>query len=168
MKDKFILDACCGPRMMWFNKKHPNAIYIDKRVEEKGYIPSRKEKQVKPDIVMDFRDLKFPDNTFKLIAWDPPHLISFGEKSIMRKTFGVLDPWSWTSDIKKGFEEIWRVLDDYGVLIFKWNVNEIPINKVLRLFHTRPLFGHTTGSKSQTRWMTFMKIPKDIEHEPAE
>lgn len=34
MKDKIILDACCGPRMMWFNKHHPSAIYMDIRREE--------------------------------------------------------------------------------------------------------------------------------------
>ena len=38
LSDKFILDACCGGRMMWFNKNHPNCLYIDIRKEEKGYI----------------------------------------------------------------------------------------------------------------------------------
>lgn len=32
--DKIILDACCGSRMFWFNKKHPNAIFADIRDEE--------------------------------------------------------------------------------------------------------------------------------------
>lgn len=159
-EEKFILDACCGPRMMWFNKKHPNAIYVDRRKEEKGFVPNRQDREVAPDILMDFMDLKFPDKSFKLIAWDPPHLIRLGEKSIMAKTFGKLDAWTWESDIRKGFLEIWRVLDDYGVLVFKWCITDIPIRKVLRLFPERPLFGHTTGSKSQTRWMTFMKIPQ--------
>ena len=158
-REKFILDACCGPRMMWFDKKHPNTVYIDIRKEEKGFIANRKDREVNPDIIMDFRDLKFKDKTFKLITWDPPHLLSLGKNSIMRKTFGCLDYQTWESDLRKGFLELWRVLDDHGVLIFKFNVNEIPIRKVLRLFPERPLFGHTTGSKSQTRWMTFMKIP---------
>lgn len=35
---KVILDACCGGRMMWYNKKHPNAIYIDIRKTKKGDI----------------------------------------------------------------------------------------------------------------------------------
>ena len=35
---KFILDACCGGRMMWTNKNHPNAIYIDNREVEAGHI----------------------------------------------------------------------------------------------------------------------------------
>lgn len=28
-REKFILDACCGSRMFWFNKAHPNAVYMD-------------------------------------------------------------------------------------------------------------------------------------------
>jgi len=160
MKDKFILDACCGPRMMWFDKSHPKTLYIDNRVELPGFVANRKYRQVKPDIIMDFRRLDFEDKSFKLIAWDPPHLIKLGKTSVMAKTFGRLDPWTWDSDIRQGFLELWRVLDDYGVLVFKWCVRDIPIRKVLRLFPERPLFGHTTGSNSQTRWMTFMKIPK--------
>lgn len=158
-EEKFILDACCSGRMMWFDKSHPNAVYIDIRKEEAGFVDQRKRFSVQPDVVMDFRKLEFADRSFKLIAWDPPHLLSLGKKSVMRKKFGCLDPWTWQSDLRQGFLELWRVLEDYGVLVFKWNVQEIPIRKVLRLFPEKPLFGHTTGSKSQTRWMTFMKIP---------
>jgi hypothetical protein len=85
--------------------------------------------------------------------------MNLGVTSEMRKRFGCLDPITWQTDLRKGFYELWRVLDDYGVLVFKWNIQQVPIKKVLRLFPVRPLFGHTTGSKSQTRWMTFMKIP---------
>jgi DNA segregation ATPase FtsK/SpoIIIE-like protein len=28
---KTILDVCCGSRMFWFNKKHPDALYLDIR-----------------------------------------------------------------------------------------------------------------------------------------
>lgn len=159
LKDKFILDACCSGRMMWFDKAHPNAIYIDIRKESKGVSKIRPNFSVQPDMVMDFRSLEFKDSSFKLIAWDPPHLLSLGKNSEMRKKFGCLDYQTWDSDLRKGFLELWRCLEDYGVLIFKWNIQEIPIKKVLRLFPVQPLFGHTTGSKSQTRWMTFMKIP---------
>ena len=36
LENKFILDACCGCRMMWNNKQHPNVLYMDIRKEEKG------------------------------------------------------------------------------------------------------------------------------------
>ena len=32
--DKLILDACCGPRMMWFDKRNPQAVFMDIRDEE--------------------------------------------------------------------------------------------------------------------------------------
>ena len=161
MKDKFILDACCGPRMFWFNKQHPNCIYIDKRVEEKGFVISRDKREVKPDIVMNFKNMTFPDKSFKLIVWDPPHLIHKEAKSIMGKSYGVLNPETWQYDLKKGFEECWRVLEDYGVLIFKFNSHHISFKKVLKQFPIEPLFGQKTVSKttSETKWFTFMKIP---------
>lgn len=33
MIDKFILDATAGFRQMWFNKQHPNTVYLDQRPE---------------------------------------------------------------------------------------------------------------------------------------
>ena len=29
MENKFILDACCGSRMFWFDKKQPNTLLIN-------------------------------------------------------------------------------------------------------------------------------------------
>ena len=157
---KFILDACCGGRMFWFNKKHPNTLYIDNRVALKGHRKHQPQHEVKPDVVMDFRDICFPGKTFKLVVFDPPHLKSLRETSDMRKTYGCLVADTWRYDLGKGFEECWRVLDDYGILIFKWNESEISVKDVLKLFPVDPLFGHPTGSKSKTHWFCFMKIPK--------
>lgn len=112
---------------------------------------------------MDFRDLKFDDKYFKLIVFDPPHLTgkSF-QKSIMGKSYGVLDD-TWRKDLKEGFNECWRVLEDYGILIFKWNDNTISFKEVLKLFPVEPLIGQrVTNKKSNvTKWFTFMKIPKE-------
>lgn len=162
-KQKFILDACCGGKQMWFNKHHPNTIYIDIRSEAKGFFSGppyyRPNFSIEPDIIMDFRDLKFKDKSFKLIVWDPPHLKTLGKTSLMRKKYGCLNPETWPYDLKKGFEELWRVLDDYGVLVFKWNESEILFKEVLSLFHTQPLFGNPTNSSETTKWLCFMKIP---------
>lgn len=157
---KFILDACCGGRMMWFDKHHPNALYIDIRDEDKGCLPCRQGFDVKPDVIMDFRKMSFSDGTFRLVVWDPPHMKTLGETSILRKKFGCLDAETWQADLSMGFKECWRVLADYGVLIFKWNEEEISIGEVIKLFKEQPLFGHNTGSKSKTLWVTFMKIPR--------
>lgn len=168
MKDKFILDACCGGRMMWLNKNHPNCIYIDNRIVEKGHIQKgfNPNHEVKPDILMDFRNLKFPDKNFKLVVFDPPHLTSLTETSIMKKKFGVLNKETWQWDIKQSFRECWRVLEDYGVLLFKWNDIEIPYKKILSLCSEKPLFMNITAGqkalkqKNRTYWFCFMKIPK--------
>ena len=158
--DKFILDACCGGRMFWFNKQHPAALFIDKRKLPKGSIKDRPNFCIDPDIIMDFRKLEFPDKSFKLVVFDPPHLKSLGKNSWMAKKYGVLEN---INDLKKGFDECWRVIEDYGTLIFKWSTEtekrSTSVNDIIKLFGKEPLFGHTTGSKSHTHWMCFMKFP---------
>lgn len=168
LDDKFILDACCGGRFIWFNKKHPNTLYIDIRKEELGVVPERPNFHVDPDMIMDFRDLRFPDSSFKLVVWDPPHMKRLTETSMMKMKYGCLNKETWQFDLSKGFQECWRVLEDYGVLIFKWCEAEIKLKEVLKLFKQEPLFGHTTGSKSKTHWLCFMKIPEKEEVQDIE
>lgn len=157
--NKYILDACCSGRMFWFNKKHPNALYIDIRKEEKGFVKGRPNFEVNPDLVMDFKDLKFSDKSFKLVVWDPPHIVRLGNKSWMSQKYGMLGK-NWKEDLTKGFNECWRVLDDYRTLVFKWSEAEIKLKEVLKLFSASPLFGHPTAKHGKTKWMTFMKIPE--------
>ena len=145
--------------MFWFNRKHPDTLYIDVRKEKKGHISRKSKHSVSPDIVMDFRDLKFPDKSFKLVVWDPPHRTDFTKTSLMAKQYGILNKETWQWDLKKGFDECWRVLEDYGVLIFKWNEKQIKVKKILNIFPVEPLFGHTSNSNKTTHWMCFMKIP---------
>ena len=154
--DKKILDVCCGGRMFWFDKKNPEVIFADCRKEEHILCDGRK-LEIKPDIIMDFRNIKFPDNTFKLVVFDPPHLKNLGETSWMAKKYGVLSD-NWQDDIKKGFNECWRVLDNDGILIFKWNTRDIKIKELLRIISKQPLFGHTTKLGGLTIWMCFMKL----------
>lgn len=106
--DKKILDACCGSKMMWFDKDHKNVTYADKRTE-KHILCDGRTLEIKPDIEMDFTSMPFPDNTFHLVVFDPPHLNKLGKNSWMAKKYGVLLP-SWEHDIKEGFSECMRVL----------------------------------------------------------
>ena len=164
LNNKFILDACCGPRMFWFNKQHPNCIYIDNRIEKKGYQDYRPNREIKPDILMDNRDLKFSDKSFKLIILDPPQIISKNKNFRLAKDYGVLNPDTWKIDIKKSFDECWRVLEDYGVLIFKWNETSIKKRELLEILKKEPLIGHSNSpvfSKKPTFWFCFMKIPEN-------
>jgi hypothetical protein len=57
-----------------------------------------------------------------------------------------------------------RVLEDYGILIFKWNDSSVKRKKVLETLGVQPLFGHPNGSKIPTHWFCFMKFPeKELE-----
>jgi len=160
--NKFILDACCGGRMSWFNKRHPNCLYVDERVALKGHRKQRPNHSVEPDMIMDFRKLELKDNSFKLVVFDPPHLKTLGNTSDFRKMYGGLNPETWRDDIKQGFDECWRVLDNYGVLIFKWNEQEIKKREILDVIEKEPLFGHPRGNRLNTIWFCFMKIPFNV------
>ena len=157
LKNKKILDVACGGRMFWFNKKHPNTLYLDNRQEDHILCDGRTFR-VKPDMIMDFKDLKLPSSHFKLVVFDPPHFIWLGFTSYMRKKYGALDKKTWKEEIRKGFDECWRVLDKDGTLIFKWNQSQIPLEKLLAILPVEPLFGHQSGKGGNTIWLTFMKL----------
>lgn len=160
MSKKIILDACCGSRMFWFDKKNPNVLFIDKRSETVTAKDRDKIRtiEVKPDVIADFTNLPFEDNSFYMVVFDPPHLKTLGETSWMAKKYGKL-PTNWQKVIKKGFDECMRVLKPNGTLVFKWNESEIKAIEILSLIPYEPLFGHITGRQSKTIWMCFMKLP---------
>lgn len=121
--EKKILDVTCGSRTIWFNKHHPNAIYCDKRTEdmEMAFGKARTSihtLKVDPDVLCDFTDLPFDDNSFSLVVFDPPHLIRAKETAWLVKKYGKLDS-DWPKMLHDGFRECMRVLKPDGVLIFK-------------------------------------------------
>lgn len=158
------LDACCGSRGMWADKQNPNVIFGDKRNEiitivdrSHGKEDGKRTLFIEPDVLLDFRNLPYPDNFFKLVAFDPPHLIRAGPKSWMAAKYGKLGK-NWRDDLRQGFSECFRVLDFEGVLVFKWNETQVGISEVLKLTPVRPLFGHLSGRKGLTHWLVFMKV----------
>jgi SAM-dependent methyltransferase len=153
---KYILDACCGSRMFWFDKSNPHVLFADIRTESHTLCDGRG-LEIKPDVEVDFREMPFPDSSFKMVVFDPPHLNSLGENSWMALKYGRLFA-SWEDDLRAGFSECWRVLEPFGTLIFKWNENDIPVSKVLSLFGQTPLIGHKSGKLSNTHWLSFMKF----------
>lgn len=150
-----VLDPCCGSRMMWFNKKDERCIYGDKR-QEKTVLCDGRTLEVNPDILMDFTQMPFDDNTFYLVVFDPPHLEKAGDKSWLVKKYGKLGQ-RWQEDLKQGFTECFRVLKPNGTLIFKWNETQIKVKDILSLTPYKPLFGHVTKRHGGTHWFTFMK-----------
>jgi len=148
--------------MMWFDKHNPSVLYIDNRKLERTRLCDGRLFGVSPDMLADFTQLPFPDNHFKLVVFDPPHLIRANDDAYMAIKFSKL-PASWETVLYNGFWECMRVLDNLGTLIFKWSEIQIPTGKVIDAIGCKPLFGHISGRKSKTHWMAFMKRVSDCE-----
>ena len=153
--DKKILDACCGSKMFWFNKQNLNTLFCDNRTLNTTLSDGRS-LIITPDILMDFTRMPFESNHFKLVVFDPPHLINAGKNSWLVKKYGKLEN-NWKETILNGFNECWRVLDINGVLIFKWSETQILTKEILDILPISPLFGHKSGRLNKTHWMCFMK-----------
>ena len=155
-----VLDACCGTKAFWFDKADSRAVFHDKRDEECPIKPDAghpaRNLIVRPDVVGDFTDLQFPSDTFALVVFDPPHA-SFGNSSVMAKTYGTLGGVDWRDMLRRGFAECFRVLRPEGVLVFKWSSHHIPLADVLALTAERPLFGNRKPHMSKTHWVLYMK-----------
>jgi ubiquinone/menaquinone biosynthesis C-methylase UbiE len=150
-----VLDACCGSRMFWFDKENPSALFMDIRSEQHTLCDGRA-LNVCPDQIADFTNMPFPDESFHLVVFDPPHMKTLGANSWMAKKYGRLSG-DWKEEIRAGFRECFRVLKVNGTLIFKWNESEVKTKEVLALSPVAPLFGHTTGRQSKTIWAAFLK-----------
>jgi hypothetical protein len=105
--------------MFWFDKNNPNVIFCDNRKETHTLCDGRT-LEINPDVICDFTQLPFEDNSFKLVVFDPPHLLKIGDDSWLRKKYGKLPGGDWQLIIKRGFDECMRVLEPNGILIFKW------------------------------------------------
>lgn len=156
-----VLDACCGPRMFWFDREDPRAIFVDKRREthlaaDSSIRNGERQIVVDPDLVADFTALPFPDDQFYLVVFDPPHIQRSGDKSWILKKYGVLRG-DWRSEIRKGFAECFRVLRPFGTLVFKWNEGEVSVPEILALTDQKPLFGSRYGKAFKSHWIVFMK-----------
>lgn len=114
-----ILDATCS-----FSKIWPKiaSIRIDVRPE------------CNPDIVMDAKSLKFPNNYFDIIYCDPPHYIHKGNLTRIKQVRRLSgrrspDPWTrygfwnnneeWFDFIEKTNKEFSRCLKPNGILYYK-------------------------------------------------
>lgn len=153
MKPKKVLDVCCGSRMFYFKKENEDVAFMDIRTHyeelESGHVID-----VRPDVVGDFRDIPFDNDSFHMVVFDPPHLINAGDNSWLAKKYGKLDKESWREDISSGFNECMRVLKPNGTLIFKWNEEQIALPEILKAIDYEPIFGQ---KRSKTQFLVFMK-----------
>jgi SAM-dependent methyltransferase len=152
-----ILDPCCGGRQWWWDKEHPLALYMDIREEPPGACDVRPNWSVQPDVIGDFRSLPFEDSSFRLVVFDPPHLVRNGSSGYMTLKYGALPPETEQEDLRRGFEECWRVLAPGGTLVFKWAGE---LDRVRPHFPGEPIVGtrsHRQASGLKTRWFVFYK-----------
>jgi len=154
---KPILDPASSMRLFYFDKTDPRVIFGDIREDETHLLTNNQTIKIKPDEVMDFRFIPYPDETFQCVVFDPPHMLNLSEKSWMRKKYGVLDSQTWREDITAGFAECFRVLKTNGTLIFKWNEVSISLKEILTLTDQKPVLGHPSGKRMGTHWVLFMK-----------
>lgn len=152
---------------MHYDKQNPLVLYIDERPE------------VNPDVVADFKNLEFiASKSKKLVIFDPPHLIDKWQPNKENNPFvsyyGLLKAETWQSDLKQGLLECWRVLDDYGTLLFKWSNHDKTMDEVFKVLPFKPLIAeetrknpnskHPNNKNSQfgansTVWFVFFKNP---------
>ena len=155
-----ILDACCGGRMFYFDKHDPRVLGQDIRTMPRHKIASNGSYfEVAPDHIGDFRKMDFPDNTFSLVVFDPPHL-RCGETSFMFYKYGSLGA-TWEDDLRRGFSECFRVLKPRGTLVFKWCDSFKSLDSVLLLAPFKPVLSHRTTSRSGSKFTYFVIFIKE-------
>ena len=74
---------------------------------------------IDPDIIADFTDLPFPDESFALVVMDPPHIPQETCTGMVVRQYGHL-----AGDWKEMLRKVPRMLpcaETDGTLIFKWN-----------------------------------------------
>lgn len=150
--------------MFWFDKSDQRALFADNRREshilpDVSSVGGSRTLFVDPEMLVDFTDMPFDNETFAMVVFDPPHLIRSGKKGWLAKKYGKLEG-DWRDDIRKGFAECFRVLKNEGTLIFKWNEHEVPVSQILALTPERPLIGNRCGKAGKTHWLVFLKLPK--------
>ena len=116
-----ILDLSAGHRAIWFNKRHPYAVYLDIRPE------------VSPDVVADSRALPPTIGTdFDLIVFDPPH-VNFGATAELSKQYGHHTTDEIRDIISRTAQEAHRVSKPNALLALKWNDHDQRLARILAL-----------------------------------
>lgn len=166
--NKDIIDVCCGSKMFYFDKNDHRVLFQDIRNMETILCDGR-HFEVRPDVQADFTNMPYPDNSFSMVIFDPPHLLRNTGKSKYKVMYGTLKNvgWQhtkygalyhdWKEMLTQGFAECFRILKHGGFLIFKWNETDIKVSEIIQLTPEKPIFGHKSGKRSNTHWICFQK-----------
>lgn len=169
---KPILNACCGGKMFYFDKNDPRVLFQDIR-EVKTTLCDGRKFEVKPDVQADFTSMPYPDNHFRMVVFDPPHLLRNVGKSKMADMYGSLNEKAqptgyqhikygalysdWRDMLRRGFAECFRVLMPGGFLIFKWNETDITVKQHYLM---NPQFTSPGGSVDSPCFTLIAKMDK--------
>ncbi len=156
-----------GCRSIWFDKEHPDCLYVDRRplivpTQKRGDKLDVSTLAWTPDIVADNSALPFRDNLFSLIVYDPPHR-GFTADSNMGRRYG---PTSWDElrgSVRAAAKESHRVAEPGALFAMKWNDVHLSMDTVLGLMFSywRALVGHSmigTNAQSITRWVLLKRV----------
>ena len=138
---------------MWWDKDHPDALYVDRRIVPPGSIVQQTMWQIEPDVAADFTALPFDDDSFALVVFDPPHA-TISPESITGMKYGTITD---LDEVIAGLRECYRVVIPSGFLVFKWAEAVFPVQKVLDRAEMTPMFGHRTAKSGKTIWCLFRK-----------
>jgi hypothetical protein len=152
-----------GARAVWFDKNHPDALYLDIRPE------------VSPSMVADTRELPAEvGDGYGLIVFDPPHK-NFGANSNMAKCYGHHTSAEIRDIIKRSAAEAHRVSKPDALMAFKWSSGDFKLQTALDLMadHWEPLFGHGVNHQQRrgnaTSWVMLRRrdVPPAISFQLA-
>ena len=140
-----ILDMTAGGRNIWMVKQHPDAVYVDHRLE------------VRPDIVGDSTKLPFEEASFNLIVFDPPHG-NFSVGSNQGRLYGSYTIPEIRQFMAGAAAESWRVALPEALMAFKWCNHDMRHERALEIISPwwEALFGHVVSIRSRhastTQW----------------
>ena len=174
--EAIILDATAGNRTMWDKKEDPRILFID--VES--------DLSVKPDLIIDCTSTGFPNNSFNIIFFDPPHSYGRTKNTGVHQTpnYDIQKQRGWHTGAYYGFDkfstkralivfmhkaqkEFYRIIKPNGVLWFKWSEIHSTLDAVLPLFDKWELImkfevAYQRRVKGNTTWwVMMMPILKD-------
>ncbi len=154
--------------MWWWDKAHPLAVYMDVREAPPGSVGEVSGRpewnpawECSPDVLGDFRAMPFEDGSFRLVVFDPPHVVREKQppEGINGLKYGALHPDTEQDDLRRGFSECWRVLAPGGTLVFKWAGS---LDRVKPHFPATPAVG-TRGPRGLTTWWLVFYKPLNVE-----
>jgi hypothetical protein len=155
-----IIDLSAGNRAVWFDKRHPDAIYVDIRPE------------VAPDIIADSRALPAEVGAdFDLVVFDPPHKNN-GANFGMARSYGRFGHEHIRSTIKGTASEAYRITRDGALMALKWNDHALKLTTVLSMLapYWEPLFGHGVSPQqraSKTSWVMLRRASVALPDQPG-